>query len=933
MSSQPPSIEATSSPAPDANSPRDVKRKTPVLGESIKMVATQLLDTNNVTAQAAIVSDSRIPPKVKNQLATKQKIKTRLEEITTEKIENGHAGIAVPVTMEELESENKIVESSSESSTSNEGISTWILLSNPTAKENNTMSTEPTKVEEVTKKNKPNNKNKTKRPAQNGNKPAVKRPIIASSNKSDLIAGGSAINDNVLNKIKDTVLSNVQKNKNTQTTTQKPTTLTTTTTTTPMVEITTTKKEEVTKAPVSVIPVVKVTAKPTKKKNKIKQKVTSTTTTEEPVFSDSALLPAEAKEQEIELEISTPATTTKKPKRKSSTKRKKSKTKKRKTSTKTPKPEETAVAVKTTNKTKTVKPAKKPESPITTQIYNYLSREVMPSVGVGAIGLVGLVGLASYFLYPFATPVRRTFEVDKKDDIYRHNAEEYASEGNGQAEEEMLGTVLAGMPAHSKHKLNPYIGQMANANRYPTKKEQDLKYRHVASSYDSPNYNVHYPQQKTGIAHAAVYSEPNYSPQQQQYENRHVYTTEGKYTYEKPAYTQYPAVEPIYAAPQTGPSGAASYESDTSNSVVYGVKPSAETDFKPVYPFEGQVFSDTTSNPMTYPPTSMYLGSNNEAEQQEEAKYSEEIQDNDNNDSKFVVGNVPKEISETATPAVVPEHGPRTLRRRRNAVIQKRSLSNNIEEILKAAKAENKDGFMSNEIDEALGDSAKNIMNSMATTTETKIQEGKHEEKANVRPIYAVSLESKTENYKITTEEPTNTPENKFVESVSTLPLDTNKSEQTTPDTSNELDFTTKSFRVFEVFSSDGPEKAVPIEETKENIESTTEYRNMNTETTTEIFKSETTSTMPSLTSTVEAKLPTETESPNFKPNPTNNPNTITYPPSNGDGSFFTFLKRLVEFKYRLGLSILQTTSDSLNRYLRNMEGTVQRMASASKPL
>ncbi|XP_076237914.1 uncharacterized protein LOC143181415 [Calliopsis andreniformis] len=97
---------------------------------------------------------------------------------------------------------------------------------------------------------------------------------------------------------------------------------------------------------------------------------------------------------------------------------------------------ETKVAV---NTTKTKK--KTPQKPISTQIYNFLSREVMPSFGV--MSLVGLgLGLASYFLYPFGgTIARRNYEVEPK---YKYNLEEYG--GNyGQREEEVLSKVLQGM--------------------------------------------------------------------------------------------------------------------------------------------------------------------------------------------------------------------------------------------------------------------------------------------------------------------------------------------------------------------------------------------------------------------------------------------------------------------------------------------------------
>lgn len=902
-----------------------MKNKGSGIGDSIKMVATQLLDNpSNSSGQAPIVTDTRIPPKLKNQLALKHKVKTRNEN-GEEPLENAHVGVAVPVTMEELESENKVTDVSNESSTSNEGISTWILLSNPIGKDNTSSSTEPTKLDESIKKTKPiPSKNKTKRPTIN-KVPIAKRPIIGSTNKSDLVAGGSAINENVYNKIKDTVLSNVQKNKtpSTQRTTTPTTTAVASTT-----EPTTTKKEVVSKA-TSALPVATVTSKPTKKKIKNKQKVTSTTT-EAAVVNESALLPMEPKEQEIELEISTPATTTKKPKRSSN---KKKKTKKRKTSK--PNPEAEISEIKTSNKTKSSKPSKKPTtdvSGVTTQIYNYFSREVMPSVGVGVIGLASLVGLASYFLYPFASPVRRTFEVDKKDDLYKHNAEEYANDGNGQAEEEMLGTVLAGMPAHSKHKLNPYAGQTSHVNRnpYPVKKEQDIRYRHVSTSNYEPNYNVRYPQQKTGIAHGAVYPEPINYNQQQQYETRHVYTTESKYAYDKgpTSYTPYPAVEPIYAAPQTGPSGISSYGGESSNAVVYGVKPSAESDFKPVYPFEGQYYGEhqTTNSPLTYPPTSMYLGSNNDSEQPEDPKYDENSDnDTENADNKFVVGNVPKELSDSATPAVVPEHGPRNLnRKKRSPVFQKRSITGSIEEILKAAKDKNKDVFLSNEIDEALGITVKDVP--IATASTPNANENKTAELKEVIPVYAESLDPTIE-AKTTTDVTVNSDKTEFVESVSTLPIDENRQETTTePDMSNELDTTTQAFRVYEVFSSNSPVDASV--KTNENTKTeTTTLRNMMTETTTEL-KSELTSTMPPTSPASEIKIPTSSTQ---SPKPTIYPEVITYPPLNQENSIFTFLKRLIEFKYRLGLSLIQNTSESLNRYFRSMENTVQKVAKASK--
>lgn len=864
------------------------------------MVAIQLLDKPNTTVETPVIPDVRIPPKLKTQV--KHRIKTRNEN--GEELENAHPGVAVPVTMDELETENKISDTPSESSTSNEGISTWISLSN-SVKENAT--TDSSRIEDITKKPKPAaSKNKPKRPQNNK---VAKRPIIGSTNKADLVASGSAINENVYNKIKDTVLSNVQKNKNTSVRPSAPTTTTTTTTTT--TEAPTTKKE--TKPPVST-PVITVTSKP-KKKNKNKQKPNSTLAP--PVINESALLPTEAKEQEIELEVSTPATTTKKPKRSST--RKKNKTKKRKTSTPKPSTEVTVSEVKTSNKTKSnkngKKPAAAPTGAITTQIYNYLSREVMPSVGVGMLGLASLVGIAGYFLYPFATPVRRTFEVDKSDDIYRNNAEEYANDGNGQAEEEMLGTVLAGMPAHAKQKLNPYAGQTAHINRYPVKKDQDIRYRQVTTGY-KPNTNygkVHYAQQKTGIAHAAVYSKPiNYNTQ---YETRHAYTTEGKYNYERPHqqpnytphqqpnYTPYPAVEPIYAAPQTGPSGQSAYGNDNSNSVVYGIKPAAESDFKPVYPFEGQFYSETTSSSVTYSPTSMYLGSNNDEQNQKDINDespSGTDTSSESEDNKFVVGNVPKELVDSATPAIVPEHGPRKLRK-------KRSISGSLEELL-AEKENNKDIFISNEIDDVynMNSPIRNLA-PIAIDDVTVLPK-------DITTVYAVSEPAND----VKSTEASTAARVEVVESVSTFPINSRNEKTTETEISNDMETTTKTFKVYEVFPSsntDVTERTGPI-----NSPTSTVSSNMMTETTTD-FKSETTSAMPT-------SFPVTTDKPAVTSNPGYDPEIITYPPLNQQGGFLNFLQRLVDFKFRLGLGILQTTVDALNRFRND---TMQKVTEASR--
>ncbi|XP_076763198.1 uncharacterized protein LOC143430702 [Xylocopa sonorina] len=119
------------------------------------------------------------------------------------------------------------------------------------------------------------------------------------------------------------------------------------------------------------------------------------------------------------------------------------------------------------NGTKTKK--KPAATPISMQIYNYLSREVMPSFGV--MSLVGLgLGLASYFLYPFGgTVTRRNYEVEPK---YKYNFDEYGGH-YGQNEEEVLSKVLQGMTSDEIK----YPGPKGYDNNY-------YKYQHYDVGYD-----------------------------------------------------------------------------------------------------------------------------------------------------------------------------------------------------------------------------------------------------------------------------------------------------------------------------------------------------------------------------------------------------------------------------------------------------------------
>lgn len=116
---------------------------------------------------------------------------------------------------------------------------------------------------------------------------------------------------------------------------------------------------------------------------------------------------------------------------------------------------------------KTKNKKKQPQKAIGTQIYNFLSREVMPSFGV--MSLVGLgLGLASYFLYPFGGTIsRRNYEVEPN---YKYNPDEYG--GNyGQSEEEVLSKVFQGMTSHD--------------GKYPGVNSNYYHYQHYDGAYDA----------------------------------------------------------------------------------------------------------------------------------------------------------------------------------------------------------------------------------------------------------------------------------------------------------------------------------------------------------------------------------------------------------------------------------------------------------------
>ncbi|KAJ8922677.1 hypothetical protein NQ315_007709 [Exocentrus adspersus] len=324
-----------------------------------------------------------------------------------EEIENSHAGVAIPIDEEALEMEEttkKLNFYKIERPTTNSGLSTWILLSGQTS---------PT----------------TKPPSTR--KPIIK-PILEEKLHQNLTTVAVESHDKPIRIIKPIF-------KQRPSTTTKPVTTTK--------SVVSTSKEPTT-----------TTSKTTTQLTKIKASVlnkrlnaTTATTTEQPITTthlivkkpspsaventtavsavDSSALPLENKTDDVDL----PNTDNKK--KKTSTKRKKNKTRRRKPGT------------KDGNSTSVSKPPKaSKENPISTEIYNYLAREVMPTVGVGLVGLMAAAGLAGYFLYPFGA-ARRNYVIDRKDTegSYYYN-DDYSG---GMPEEEAIGKVIAGMPGNS----------------------------------------------------------------------------------------------------------------------------------------------------------------------------------------------------------------------------------------------------------------------------------------------------------------------------------------------------------------------------------------------------------------------------------------------------------------------------------------------------
>lgn len=360
------------------------------------ILAKQLIDSNSTD----FTMDTRTPPRIKLHQKNAKKPTQRPDEPS-------HMGVAVPVDVDTLME----VTTAKTEKTTDSGLSTWILLSG------NSPSTKPSR--------KPSLKTTTTR--------FVEKTTTKPTTVKEMVKPSTTVKATTIKAT--TIKATTLKATTSKATTLKATTLkaivtTTKPTTKPPTTTTLTSLEP--KVPTKMMTKIKASVFSSALSNRTTPQMSSTTvsttarTTVAPKnateAAEEATLKPEAKIDEVDLPES--KVTTKRPtKRPVTNKRKKNKNRRRK-------PEAN---------TKNVTKLGQKEKPIGTQIYNYLSREVMPTVGVGLVGLVVTAGLASYFLFPF-TGLRRNFEgaIDRRDENF------YDTYMDGELEQDVIGKMIEG---------------------------------------------------------------------------------------------------------------------------------------------------------------------------------------------------------------------------------------------------------------------------------------------------------------------------------------------------------------------------------------------------------------------------------------------------------------------------------------------------------
>lgn len=599
--------------------------------------------------------------------------------------ESFHHGVAVPMTLEDYEKEvNQVKKQKVASSTPKEGISTWILLNNPTTKTEIKIPAyraedekKTTKVSLYTTKKRnavTSTPKLTKAPVKSTQKPSPKPSGKPSSAKPTSAKPSSAKpsqkpNPNkLLTKIKVSVLNDA-KNVSITSTTVKP-----------LVSITTKKVYKRTTSPPTTTQKSSTVLKEEEEEEEESEdedeslKLSRTTVA-------TPFLVLEAKDAEYNLpQDRSPTSPANKKTKIQPTKMKKKKTTisriKKKSDVK--KPGDTKLG-------------KKPEKPITTQIYQYLAREVMPSVGAGLVGLVVTAGLASYFLGGPLTALRRSYDISqRKDDGVFDRLDDF--NGNAHAEEEMFGKVIAGMPENSAYRNNIRVHSYRAKQPYQQQPQQYSGYAQYAANnqkqYQKQQEVVQQPQiryRTIGYGDANndnSYNRPQYRPQYVQQQETHAKSAPIEYSMQIDAQPevvkQQPKINVDMIELTTSQPEYNNLDYDEQAKNYYQTEQEVQTFYKPEPASEEKVIQVTPQN------HKMQDEEDKEDKPQAAALGSVTIEDEYQNSiannilskrKQFVVGSVVPESIEDKISGV-PEHGPRR-RRKRNAVPKSKSLQNN----------------------------------------------------------------------------------------------------------------------------------------------------------------------------------------------------------------------------------------------------------------
>ncbi|XP_062563989.1 mucin-2-like [Armigeres subalbatus] len=307
---------------------------------------------------------------------------------------------------------------------------------------------------------------------------------------------------------------------------------------------------------------------------------------------------------------------------------------KKKPATKKKKPEVKDAALKPSEK----KPPAK-SKPMTTQIMNYLSREVMPTVGVGLVGLMITAGLASYFLgSPLTAALRRSDETNRKDDVYYSNIEDYAT-SDGQNEEEVFGKLIAGMPERSYYR-----------NTLRRRVSQPVRTGHQYGNYHVQSYSVNkYPQINYRNQPRPAYAG---TPEMYTNYNRQVQAkSHNEFYYNTPPSFYTKSSSPVYVAPES-----TTFSPSTTSSTNVPLT-SAEPVSEEISQDISEQDHELLPNPAAYT-----------------AEHSPE------HHAQYVVGSVyhqDNSMIDIITSAPVPEHGPR--RRKRDITSAENEIDNEID--------------------------------------------------------------------------------------------------------------------------------------------------------------------------------------------------------------------------------------------------------------